>query len=227
MSTVLEPAISEDQLEEYKEDSWASPFVTITEGIFIPLEFIIDGTVKLASGIGSMFSSILGLSETYEHNTYLRLNESGDEDIDGEYSPISYEEGSDIREWENREGTDSFTKIDLSTSEVEVSYKNWLGFRIVIYEGNYTEGEDTVDLERTTSGEDYGVNSEAEISGFEDLDTEGDYSDDTKGFIKTLREEVSDRVGVLGAIPSVIGLPLMLVLILAIIVGIIKLFPTT
>lgn len=218
---VAEPTMSESDIQDLKDDSWASPFVSIVEWTFKPFEFVV-GAIK-----GTFFIFGGGDPEETAGMSYLTLNGTDNDFFDSDnYGQRYYEEGDEYIEWGKGTGNNPVIRKEVNTSYFEVYVRNWLFFEDVVYNGTYNSGNEKVDLSITSTGEnDYNLSSSAEIIGFADF-LEGK-QEEFDNFMGELSSYVSEKVALMGLIPSALGIPLMLLIIISMIVGIIKLFPTT
>lgn len=217
---IAEPIMSESDIENLKDNSWASPFVSIVEWTLKPFEFVV-GAIK-----GTFF--IFGGGDPNEATgmSFLTLEGANNDFFDSDnYGQRYYAEGDEWREWGKGTANNPVIRKEVNTSYFEVYVRNWLFFKDIVYNGTYNEGDEVINLEITPKGQDYNISSTAQITGFAEY-LEGE-QEEFDNFMTELRKSISEKIALMGLIPSVFGLPIMLLVIISIIIGVIKLFPTT
>lgn len=230
-SLVITPLYPEEDIEEAKEDSWTSPFVEASEGIFNFFNVIIQGITGVFRGAGGVMSNILGIESTdQEQNNNINLTDSGSDRWNGEYEWRGQRD-----EWEQSQGLlsgNTFISYD-SEDETDSDFIVWdysiFLFTNIVYAGNWSESNERIEFEVLEDGEDEGLNDKAygDIGDrtIDELTKQSEES--TQTFIEDARDEVSENIAVIGLIPIKIGLPIIIVSFLSVLYGIIKLMPTT
>lgn len=232
---VTSPFYTSEEIEE-ETGEWITPFETVAVGLWNFLEYvvrfaswIIGVVVNIFRTIGGTGAGILGLigfdidlDFTYTDEMFI-IEDIGIGHLEGEYLRQEHLDTEDYNVW-SKSTFFSVKSIHFYHQQEEFFLLNPRFFfdDITYYEGEFSN--ENIEFTATQDAIDEGGVSSftVEVADFEEHIGEPDEIGGIEGFFEQGRTQISDSVKTVGLIPSAIGLPFMFVLMLAILLGIIK-----